>query len=63
MYGDKIDSKDKLAMELCEAFDMCAENSYPVIDLTDQKVSMLVPQRIHRRYLGGTAERGGEWRV
>ena len=41
MYGDKIDSKDKLAMELCEALDICAENSYPVIDLTDQKVSIV----------------------
>ena len=42
MYGDKIDSKDKLAMELSEALDMCAENSYPVIDLTGQTVSIVL---------------------
>ena len=41
MFGDKIDSRDKLAMELCEALDMCAENSYPVIDLTGQTVSIV----------------------
>lgn len=41
MFGDKIDSRDELAMELCEALDMCAENSYPVIDLTGQTVSIV----------------------
>ena len=42
MFGKKITSKDQLIKALADEFDSCFDQSYPVVDLTDQIVATVM---------------------
>ena len=42
MLGDKIASKEQLIKALADEFDSCFDQSYPVVDLTDQIVATVM---------------------
>ena len=42
MLGDKITSKEQLIKVLADEFDACFDQSYPVVDLTDQIVATVM---------------------
>jgi len=42
MLGDKITSKEQLIKALADEFDTCFDQSYPVVDLTDQIVATVM---------------------
>ena len=42
MLGEKITSKEQLIKELADEFDGCFDQSYPVVDLTDQIVATVM---------------------
>ena len=42
MFGKKITSKDQLIKDLADEFDSCFDQSYPVVDLTDQIVATVM---------------------
>lgn len=42
MLGEKITSKEQLIKELADEFDSCFDQSYPVVDLTDQIVATVM---------------------
>ena len=42
MFGEKITSKELLIKALADEFDSCFDQSYPVVDLTDQIVATVM---------------------
>ena len=42
MLGDKITSKEQLIKVLADELDACFDQSYPVVDLTDQIVATVM---------------------
>ena len=42
MFGKKITSKEQLIKDLADEFDSCFDQSYPVVDLTDQIVATVM---------------------